>query len=138
MSNQDSYAIGLDLWNRWVEMWNGRPELALELVAPRFTLHLILPSTIAAETVTDPATTEAWVRAHIAKFQHLKFHLGVGPFVDERAGVVAGPWHADTVIDGVARVVCGMDTIAFAGGRITEYWTMSKPADALGGWSTRG
>jgi hypothetical protein len=31
--------------------------------------------------------------------------------------------------------VCGMDTIAFRAGKITEYWTLSKPVDAFGRWS---
>ena len=61
--------------------------------------------------------------------------LAIGPFVDTRAGVVAGPWHAETVIDGIARFACGMDTIAFRDGKVVEYWTMSKPADDLGRWS---
>jgi hypothetical protein len=117
-------------------MWNERPELALELVAPRFTLHLATPLVDPA-TVTDPAGVAAWVRGHRAKFQRLVFHTGVGPFVDVRAGVVAGPWHADTIVDASPRPVCGMDTIAFRDGKITEYWTLSTPVASVGAWSTQ-
>ncbi len=129
------YATGLELWRRWTEMWNSKPELALELVAPRFVLHLIQPAQIDETTVCDPATTAAWVANHRAKFDQLTFHTGVGPFVDTRASVVAGPWHAETIMNGVSAQVCGMDTIAFRDGKITEYWTMSKPTENLGRWS---
>jgi hypothetical protein len=40
------------------------------------------------------------------------------------------------VIDGAVRHVCGMDTIAFRDGKITEYWTLSKDADPVGDWNT--
>lgn len=130
----DLYETGLRLWNQWTEMWNHRPALARELVADRFVLHLTLPSLAAEDTVGDPAAVERWVTAHRAKFQRLVFHNPCGPFVDVRAGVVAGPWFADTIQDGVARPVCGMDTIAFRDGKITEYWTLSKPVDDIGRW----
>jgi hypothetical protein len=131
------YQTGLDLWNRWTEMWNERPALALELVADRFVLHLTLPDIVAQHTVTDPAAVERWVTAHRAKFQRLRFHTGCGPFVDVTAGIIAGPWYADTMIDGTPRPVCGMDTIAFRAGKITEYWTISKPVDDVGRWVSR-
>lgn len=71
--------------------------------------------------VCDPASVERWVIAHRARFQRLVFHNHCSQFVDVRAGVVAGPWLADTVQDGTPRPVCGMDTIAFRDGKITEY-----------------
>ncbi len=130
----DLYQIGLRLWNQWTEMWNQRPELARVLVADRFVLHLTLPDSTPQDTVCDPASVERWVVAHRARFQRLVFHNHCGPFVDVRAGVVAGPWFADTVQDGRPRPVCGMDTIAFRDGKITEYWTLSKPVDDVGRW----
>jgi hypothetical protein len=130
----DLYATGLSLWNQWTEMWNHRPALARTLVADRFVLHLTLPATTAEADVCDPAAVERWVIAHRAKFQRLVFHNQCGPFVDVRVGIVAGPWFADTVIDGAPRPVCGMDTLAFRDGKITEYWTLSKPVDDLGRW----
>lgn len=139
MTNQDKaglYDTGLRLWADWTTMWNGRPELARALVAPRFCLHLTSPSPTPEASVTDPASTEAWVRAHREKFEKLTFHTTAGPFVDVSAGIVAGPWFADVVVGGVASSVCGMDTIAFSEGLITEYWTMSKPVDTVGRWGS--
>lgn len=135
MDNNEIYQTGLRLWNEWTRMWNSAPELALELVAPRFVLHLTLPSVVPQETVVDPVTVERWVRGHCAKYERLEFRTECGPFVDVRAGVVAGPWIADAVQQGKLQPVCGMDTIAFREGKITEYWTTSKPTDAFGLWS---
>jgi hypothetical protein len=134
--SNDRYATGIRLWNGWTEMWNRRPELARTLVADRFVPHLVTPGTVDPETICDPAAVERWVIAHRARFQRLVFHTGCGPFIDVTAGVVAGPWFADSSLDGAPRPVCGMDTIAFRDGKITEYWTLSKDVDAIGGWVT--
>jgi hypothetical protein len=136
MTDRDLYAMGLRLWNDWTEMWNGRPELARTLVADAFTLHLPTPSLLALDSVNDPAAVERWVTAHRAKYRRLTFATTCGPFVDVRIGVVAGPWFADTCVDGSPRPVCGMDTIAFRDGKITEYWTLSKEVDDVGRWGT--
>jgi hypothetical protein len=137
MSNQQEvYATGLRLWRDWTEMWNSRPELALQLVVPRFALHLTTPSGVDQTTVADPEAVARWVTAHRGRFHQLRFHTGCGPFVDTVAGIVAGPWYADASIDGSPRIVCGMDTIGFRDGLITEYWTISKEADAVGRWVT--
>jgi hypothetical protein len=133
--NNDLHEMGLGLWARWTEMWNGRPELARELVARRFDLHLSLPSLVEAAAITDPEAVVRWVTNHRARFGRLTFSYGVGPFVDTRARVVAGPWTAEVIAKGATRLVCGMDVIAFREGRVTEYWTLGKDADSLGGWT---
>lgn len=132
----DIYQTGIRLWAQWTEMWNGRTALARELVAARFVLHLPLPNAVDPATVTDPASVERWVTAHRARFERITFHYDAGPFVDTVAGVVAGPWTAEIVIGGAPRMVCGMDTIAFRDGKITEYWTLSKDVDAVGRWTS--
>lgn len=71
-----------------------------------------------------------------AKYPGLRFFHGVGPFVDERAGVVSGPWHAELMMDGKQVWACGMDTIMFRDGKIIAYWTLSKHADEVGRWSS--
>src|SRR6187399_1313439 len=133
-SPDELYATGLRLWSDWTEMWNERPDIARRIVADRFALHLPTTSPIAGESVDNPAAVERWVITHRARFKRLTFHTDCGPFVDVRACVVAGPWFADTSIDGSPRPVCGMDTIAFLDGKITEYWTLSKEVDAVGRW----
>jgi hypothetical protein len=130
------YDTGIALWTRWTQMWNDAPALALELVAPRFALHLTSPSLADPATICDPAAVARWVAAHRARFDKLVFSTRVGPFVDTRAGVVAGPWIAETIVGGVATPVCGIDAIAFVAGKVTEYWTMSKPVEAYGDWAT--
>jgi len=136
-TSSDIYTTGSRLWNEWTRMWNGEPELARVLVADRFALHLPEPFGIDPRSVTTPAAVEAWVRAHRAKFARLRFDTNVGPFVDVRAGVVAGPWFAETSADGSTPPAWGMDTIAFKDAKITEYWTLSKPASKVGDWATR-
>jgi hypothetical protein len=127
--------MGLFLWDEWTRMWNGAPEMALVLCAERFVLHLPSPSGVDEETVNDPVAAERWVREHRNKFESLTFSSDVGPFVDIRRGVVAGPWIAHAVIDGKLIPTCGMDTIAFRDGKLTEYWTLSKPVADFGRWT---
>lgn len=129
--------MGIRLWVQWMEMWNGRPALARDLVAERFVLHLPLPSLVDATTITDPASVERWVTEHRARSEELTFHYEAGPFVDAIANVVAGPWSAAIVANGTSRVVCGADTIAFRDGKIVEYWTLAKDAESVGAWTTK-
>ena len=131
----ENYETGLTLWEKWTEMWNGRPELARALVADRFALHLPLPNLIDPQTVNDARSVERWVTEHRARYERITFSYGAGPFVDTVAGVVAGPWSAQIVTGGNERLVCGMDTIAFSAGRITEYWTLSRDVETVGKWT---
>jgi len=70
-----------------------------------------------------------------ARFERITFHYEAGPYVDTAAGVVAGPWWAESVVEGKPRLSAGMDTIAFRNGKITEYWTLSKEVDSVGDWA---
>jgi len=133
----NTYETGTRLWSEWMEMWNGNPELALRLVAPGFRLHLPTPNDQDQRAVDGPEAAHGWVTRHLAKFERLRFSFAVGPFVDERAGVVFGPWHAEVRVNGKWSLVCGMDTVVFRDGKITEYWTVGKEADEVGRWSTR-
>jgi hypothetical protein len=136
MNDRDIYERGITLWNRWTTMWNHEPELALDLVAPRFVLHLTLPRELDETAVDSPSAVHEWVVAHRAKFTRLRFTNECGPFVDVRTSVVAGPWIADAAIADVPRPVCGMDTIRFDDdGKIVEYWTMSTPVERFGRWA---
>lgn len=130
----DTYQTGLHLWERWTAMWNGEPALARQLVAPGFALHLTNP-VVDPATVTDGPSVERWVGAHRAKFEQLTFSSKLGPFVDVAKGIVAGPWIARAIIAGKLQPVCGMDTIAFAGGKITAYWTLSNRTESFGDWA---
>jgi hypothetical protein len=133
----NDYEIGIDLWNQWTSMWNGRPELALTLVADRFALHLPTPSALDQTAVVSPADVERWVTRHRASYRTLRFETGCGPFVDTTRGIISGPWFADASPDGKPRQVCGIDVIAFRSGKISEYWTLSKEVDAVARWVTR-
>lgn len=131
----DNYETGVKLWADWTKMWNGSPELARELVAERFFLHLPLPNSIDPSTITDPASVERWVTEHRARYDGIEFRYAAGPFVDTVAGIVAGPWSARIVSAGAPRLVCGMDTIAFRHGKIHEYWTLSRDVENVGQWT---
>jgi len=130
----DIYQTGLHLWERWTAMWNGEPALARQLVAPGFVLHLTAPI-VDPRTVVDEPSVERWVAAHCAKFDQLTFSTKHGPFVDVARGIVAGPWIADAIIAGRPQPICGMDTIAFADGKITAYWTLSNRTESFGDWA---
>lgn len=133
----NDYETGLHLWKKWTEMWNGAPELARELAAPRFALHLPTPGNIDPTTVTTPDAVVDWVAASIARFDEITFRYDAGPFVDTVARIVAGPWSARIVAAGKISFVCGMDTIAFEDGKLTEYWTLSKDAESVDRWTRR-
>lgn len=138
MSN-DSYEIGLRVWERWTEMWNGSPEIALEMAASPFVLHLPSADETDDKTVSSPRAVMEWVARSRAKYTRITFSTEAGPFVDVKAGIVAGPWIAEVVVDGQTRYARGMDTIAYGGdGKITEYWTISKPSAEAGTWAQRG
>ena len=117
-NESSTYETGIRLWKDWTEMWNGRPELALTLVAPRFVLHLPKlsklerPDPVATESIDSPAAVERLVREARSKYTRLTFMYECGPFVDVRAGIVAGPWIADTSLDGTPRPVCGRETFS--------------------------
>lgn len=134
MSN-DTYAMGLDVWKRWTEMWNGKPALARELAAPRFVLHLPSAAPTDERTITSPEEVERWVAGHLAKFEKAIYRYDAGPFVDTVAGVVAGPWTAELTAAGTTLRFCGMDTVAFREGKIVEYWTLAKETESLGRWT---
>jgi hypothetical protein len=65
------------------------------------------------------------------------FQYDASPFVDSKAGIVAGPWSAELLTSSSRRLVCGMDTIAYRDGKIYEYWTISKDVKTVGSWTSR-
>ena len=131
----DLYRTGLRLWADWTAMWNGRTELALALVAPHFAVHYPLPNPTDPATVCDPESVKRWVEGARAKFERITFRYETGPFVDTAAGVVAGPWSGEVIVAGKTSYICGMDTVAFRNGKITEYWTLSKESEAVQTWT---
>lgn len=131
------YRTGIELWALWTTMWNGRPELARDIVAPRFVLHLPAPEFVDPNQIDHPEAVQRWVSEHRARFGALEFEYGAGPFVDTVAQVVAGPWSARIVIEGAPAEVCGMDTIAFRAGKVVEYWTVSKRVALAERWTQR-
>jgi hypothetical protein len=133
--NEDLYETGIRLWAEWTAMWNGRTELALDLVAPRFVVHLPPPNPTDPATVHDPASVKSWVERHRAGFDRITFHYEAGPFVDTIAGVVAGPWSAEVVVGGKTKRICGMDTLGFRDAKIHEYWTLARESDAVADWT---
>lgn len=133
----NDYETAQHLWKKWTEMWNGKPELARDLASPGFALHLPTPGNVDPTKVTTPDEVVAWVAASIARFDQITFRYEAGPFVDTVAGIVAGPWSAEIVAGGKTSFVCGMDTIGFKDGKLTEYWTLSKESDAVDRWMQR-
>lgn len=130
---ENTYETGLRLWNEWTRMWNGETHLALELAAERYTLHLGMNAD--TSQITSPAAMKAFVEGVRKRYDKIVAITGVGPFVDTKAGVVAGPWYAEAEKDGKRSSYRGMDTFRFEHGKIVEYWTISTEVDAVGSWS---
>ena len=81
--NEDLYETGIRLWAEWTAMWNGRTELALDLVAPRFVVHLPPPNPTDPATVHDPASVKSWpdfdARLHAGHLERIaRIQLGFG------------------------------------------------------------
>jgi hypothetical protein len=73
----------VELWDRWIELWNGNLTQAKEIVHPEFEVHRIPMPHIPAELSGRDALVE-WVRQTRAFFDGLRFTVEVGPVVDPR------------------------------------------------------
>jgi hypothetical protein len=110
----DAAAIEL-LGRRWVELRNGRTELAQELVTSDFVLFC-------GESPAGDANGPAELAALVDK-QAATIAIHRQPVVDVARGSVAFLWTAEAAEDGVA--VGGVDLLTAREGRIARAWSLT-------------
>lgn len=128
--------VGIKLWEQWAAMWNGRLELADEIIADGFWANLAAPAMVTPESLRNAAAVKRWVTAIRERYTQLDYVTVDGPYVDVGAGVICCAWFADGVYGGKATCAedvagagfrkSGLDLLKFADGRIVEAWTMNN------------
>jgi predicted ester cyclase len=118
-----------ELWERWIELWNGDLDLADEIIHRDFVVHRIPPPHIPAGLGGRESLLE-WVRQTRSFFDDLRFTVEVGPVVDGE--MVAGRWLAEggyqggipgaTAPAGTHVGFHGNDIWRAEEGLIREYW----------------
>ena len=81
-----------ELWDRWIELWNGDLGLAEQIIHPDFEVHRI-PQPHLTEGLGGRATLIEWVKQTRSILEGLRFTVEVGPIVDGE--MVAGRWFAE-------------------------------------------
>ena len=127
-----------ELWDRWIELWNGDLALAETIVHPEFALHRIPPPRI-PDQLGGRERLVAWIDQTRSLFPDLRFTVEVGPIVD--GGMVAGRWLAEGSYQGGipgstapagSRVgFHGNDIWRAEDGLIREYWLSDDLLDLL-------
>jgi hypothetical protein len=137
----DIRKTGEKLWSQWTAMWNGKPALAEEIIAPGFWVHLTLDTGMAPEQLRDGMSVAKWVAGFRDRFERLVYSYSASPIVDLEQGVVTCPWVVDGVyagrtkspldVPGKAFRKAGVDILRFRDGRISECWTLSNDVTSL-------
>jgi predicted ester cyclase len=118
-----------ELWDRWIELWNGDLSLAERIIHPDFVVHRV-PAPHVPEGLGGREALLEWVKATRSIIDDLRFTVEVGPIVDGE--MVAGRWIAEgayqsgipgsTVPAGTKVAFHGNDIWRAEAGLIREYW----------------
>jgi predicted ester cyclase len=122
-----------DLYRRWIlELWNGRLEVAEELVSEGFVVHQARMDGASSEVERGPGVLRRMVEEGRGPFETLTFSIEVGPLVDAGGEMVAGRWRAEgTYAGGIPGLDAprgtpvtwdGTDILRVEDGRFVEYW----------------
>ena len=127
-----------ELWDRWIELWNGDLALAETIVHPEFALHRIPPPRI-SDQLGGRERLVAWIDQTRSLFPDLRFTVEVGPILD--GGMVAGRWLAEgsyqggipgsTAAAGTRVGFHGNDIWRAEDGLIREYWLSDDLLDLM-------
>jgi predicted ester cyclase len=118
-----------ELWDRWVELWNGDLELANEIIHPDFTFEQFPPPQLPGG-LAGRERLVAWVTQTRALFPGLRFTVEVGPIVDGETaaarwvaeGTYGGGIPGTTAPPGTRFRFHGTDIWRAEDGLIREYW----------------
>ena len=129
------HALGVSLFDRWTEMWNGNAALASAIMAPSFTLHYAQANTERFDQVHAPEALAEVVQIWHGYRPGIRFSaeaeavVELELLVDGAAGKVARPYLA-VFTDPQGQVVArsGIDLLRISAGRIVEVWSVSSGA----------
>jgi|SRR5687768_12557773 predicted ester cyclase len=115
------------MYDRWMEMWNGKPELAAELVAPGCVVHQ------PPNDASGPEGVRAMVEMGRAPFEDITFRIEVEPIVEgdrlaarwSMTGHYRGGLPGATAEPGTEVSFGGIDIWRVEDGKIAEYWVSS-------------
>lgn len=115
------------MYDRWMEMWNGRSELADELVAPSCPIHQ------PPNDLRGPEGVRQMVEMGRAPFREITFRVEVGPIVEGNRlaarwtseGIYEGGIPGATAAPGTRISFGGIDIWHVEDGKIVEYWVSS-------------
>jgi predicted ester cyclase len=118
-----------ELWDRWIELWNGNLELAEQIIHPDFEVHRV-PMPHVPEGLGGREALVEWVKQTRAILEGLRFTVEVGPVIDGE--LAAGRWFAEgsyqggipgaTAPAGTRVGFHGNDILRAQDGLIREYW----------------
>jgi predicted ester cyclase len=121
--------INAELWDRWIELWNGNLDLAEHIIHPDFEIHRV-PMPHVPEGLGGRDILVEWVKQTRSILGSLRFTVEVGPIVDGE--IVAGRWLAEgsyqggipgaTAPTGTPVGFHGNDIWRADDGLIREYW----------------
>jgi len=123
-----SAGASAELWDRWIDLWNGNLDLAEQIIHPDFEVHRVpMPH---GEGLGGQDALVEWVKQTHSILGGLRFTVEVGPVVDGE--MVAGRWLAEgeyrggipgaTVPAGTRVGFHGNDIWRAEEGLIREYW----------------
>jgi hypothetical protein len=89
--------VNAELWDRWIELWNGNLDVAEHIIHPDFEIHRV-PMPHVPEGLGGRDTLVEWVKQTRSILGSLRFTVEVGPIVDGE--IVAGRWLAEGSYEG--------------------------------------
>ena len=115
----------------WKDLWNGKLELADEIIAEDFVAHAAPITGAGSDEIHGREALKQWVSGIHSILGDLKFHIQVGPIADVDHFVVR--WSASGTYQGgflgassksIGKTVSftGTDTLRTADGKLAEYW----------------
>jgi len=116
------------MYDRWMEMWNGRSELADELVAPGCPIHQ------PPNDMRGPEGVRQMVEMGRAPFEEITFRIEGEPIIEDNRlaarwtseGIYRGGIPGATVAPGTRITFGGIDIWRVEDGKIAEYWVSSE------------
>ena len=143
-ASETDLATALDLWQGWLELWNGDLAQAERIVAPGLVTHAALVG--GGTGIPGRDGLVGWIRMLRDLLSEPVFSVEVGPVTDGRllggrwsvAGHYAGGFPGATAAVGTPMSFTGTDTLRIEDGRLAEYWLNSDTHVMLAQLGVRG